>query len=260
IKVGDDYDPEKIRENFQTLWDVGLLEDVSVEAERTAPGVTLIVTMEEGRTVKEVDFTGNKKFSNSQIKDRLKEAKIEIHTGAPLSLREIAKMRSAIVDYYVENGYRSATVDYKIEDVSRTEKKLTFIIDEGDKIKIADIVFTGNTVFGQQKLRNAMQKTKINTWFRILSETSTTYSQANYDADVENLKAVYHAKGYKDVVIKDPILDIFVKNPKAPPKKQKKRVKIKIPIVEGDQFFVNNIQVVKVDQTGQAEEGETPLV
>src|SRR5262249_57764525 len=43
IKVGDDYDPEKIRENFQTLWDVGLLEDVSFEAERTAPGVPLVV-------------------------------------------------------------------------------------------------------------------------------------------------------------------------------------------------------------------------
>ncbi len=70
-------------------------------------------------------------------------------------------------------------------------------------------------------------------WWRLLSETSTTYSQANYDADVESIKGLYHSKGYKDVVVKDPVLDIFVKNPKAPPKKQKKRVRITIPWSRG---------------------------
>ena len=33
-------------------------------------------------------------------------------------------------------------------------------------------------------LRNAMKKTKVNTFWRLLSE-NTTYSQANYEADVE---------------------------------------------------------------------------
>jgi len=260
VKAGDPYDPEKIRENFQTLWDVGLLENVSIEAERGAEGVTLVVTIEERPIVKEFDFTGNKKFSSTQIKDRLKEAKIDLRAGAPLSLRDIAKIRSAIADYYVENGYRSATVDYRIEDISKTEKKLVFVIDEGDKIKIAAIRFEGNHVFSQFRLRNAMGKTKINTWWRFLSETSTTYSQANYDADVESIKALYHSRGYKDVVVKDPTLDIFVKNPKAPAKKQKKNVRITIPVVEGEQFFIGQIQIVKVDQTGAAEDSAAPLV
>jgi outer membrane protein insertion porin family len=239
---------------------VGLLENVSIEAERAAGGVTLVVTIEERPTVKDVDFTGNKKFSNTQIKDRLKEAKLEVRPGAPLSLREIAKIRSSIADYYIENGYRSATVDFRIEDISKTEKKLVFVIDEGDKIKIAAIRFEGNHVFGQQRLRNAMSKTKINTWWRFLSETSTTYSQANYDADVESIKGLYHSVGYKDVVVKDPALDVFIKNPKAPAKKQKKRVRITIPLVEGDQFFTGTIQILKVDQTGQTEEASAPLV
>jgi len=141
VKVGDPYDPEKIRGNFQALWDVGLLENVAIEAEHSAAGVTLVVTIEERPTIKQVEFTGNKKFSNSQIKDRLKEEKVEIHEGAPLSLRDIAKTRSVIADYYAENGYRSATVDYRIEDISKTEKKVIFAVDEGDKIKIAAISF-----------------------------------------------------------------------------------------------------------------------
>ncbi|HEY6929967.1 MAG TPA: outer membrane protein assembly factor BamA [Thermoanaerobaculia bacterium] len=260
LKVGDPYDPDRIRANFQPLWDVGLLENIAIEAEHGPEGVTLIVTIEERPIVKEIEFSGNKKFSSSQIKDKLKEAKAEVHVAAPLSLHDVAKARSAIADYYTENGYRSATVDFKIEDVSKTEKKIIFNIDEGDKIKIASIKFQGNKVFSQQTLRNAMKKTKTNTWWRFLSEESTTYAQANYDADVENLRGLYQSKGYKNVVIKDPVLDVFVKNPKAAQAKQKKRVNITIPIVEGDQFFTGTISIAKVNQSGQPDEDQTMVV
>ena len=261
VKVGDPYDPEKIRQNFQALWDVGLLENVSIEAEHSPAGVTLVVSVQERPTIKDVEFTGNKKFSTSQIKDKLKEAKVEIHGGAPLSLRDVAKARSAIADYYAENGYRSATVDYRIDDISKTDKKVVFVIDEGDKIKIASIHFQGNHVFAEWRIRQSMKKTKVNTWFRLLSENSTTYSQANYDADVENIKGLYQSKGYKNIVVKDPILDIYVKNPQAKPKKQRKRVRITIPLVEGDQFYTNNIDIVKVNQSGQpSEDAETFVV
>ncbi|MGH9316365.1 MAG: outer membrane protein assembly factor BamA [Thermoanaerobaculia bacterium] len=261
IKVGDPYDAAKIRENFQTLWNVGLLENVAIEAEHSAAGVTLVVTIEERPTIKAVEFTGNKKFSTSQIRDRLKEANVAIHAGAPLSLRDVAHVRAVIADYYAENGYRSATVDYRIEDISKTDKKVIFAIDEGDKIKIAAIHFQGNHVFAEWQLRQAMKQTKVNTWFRLLSEASTTYSQANYDADVENLKKLYQSKGYKNIVVKDAILAIYVKNPRAAPKKQKKRVRVTIPLVEGDRFFTSEIRIVKVEQSGQpVENPDEPMV
>src|SRR5262249_6039444 len=256
VSVGEAYDPERIRSNFQPLWDVGLLENISIEAEHGPDGVTLIITIEERPLVKEIEFTGNKKFSSSQIKDKLKEAKAEVHVGAPLSLRDVAKARSAIADYYTENGYRSATVDFKVEDISKTEKKIVFTIDEGDKIKIAAIHFQGNHVFSETTLRRAMNKTKVNTWWRFLSEESTTYSQANYDADVEALRGLYQSKGYKNIVVKDPILDIYVKNPKDKPSKQKKRVRITIPLVEGDKFFIGTVTIAKVNQSGQPAEDE----
>lgn len=256
IRVGDGYDPDRIRGNFQALWDVGLLENVSIEAEHGTDGVTLVVSVEERPTIKDVEYSGNKKVSTTQIKDKLKELKADVKVGAPLSLRDVAKARSAIADVYAENGYRGATVEFRIDDVSKTEKKVVFTIDEGDKIKIASIHFQGNHVLSEMRLRAAMKKTKVNTWFRLLSETSTTYSQANYDADVESLKDAYHAKGYKDVVIKDPILEVFTKNPKAKPKKQHKRIRITIPVVEGDQFFTNDIRIVKMNQAGQPEEGD----
>ena len=259
VKVGDPYDPEKIRANFQSLWDVGLLENVSVEAERDAAGVTLVVTIEERPTISSVDFTGNKKLSTSQIKDKLREDKVEIHQGAPLSLREIAKTRSAIADYYVSQGFRSATVDFRIEDISKTDKKVVFVIDEGEKVKIASIAFQGNNVISARRLRMAMKKTKVSALWRLFSE-KTTFSQANYDEDVENIKALYQSRGYKDVVVKDPKVDIFVKNPNAKPKKIKRRARITIPIVEGERFYTGNIRVARVNQQGQPADPPEPTV
>jgi outer membrane protein insertion porin family len=259
IKVGEPYDPEKIRSNFQTLWDVGLLENVTIEAEMAASGVTLVVTIEERPVIKAVEFQGNKKVSVSQIKDRLKEQKVEVHAGAPLSLRDIAKVRAVIADYYTEQGFRSASVDFRIEDISKTDKKVIFAIDEGDKIKIASIHFTGNKALSETALRNAMKKTKVDVLWRLLSD-NTTYSQANYEADVELIKGAYQAKGYKNIVVKDPILDVFVTNPKKDPKKFKRKVRITVPVVEGDQFFTGEIRIVKMDLNGQPESDTAPMV
>lgn len=257
IKVGDAYDPEKIRQNFHALWDVGLLENVRIDAERTPSGVTLVVTIEERPIIKTVEFTGNKKLSTSQIRDRLKEAKVEVRPGAPLSLRDIARTRSVIADFYVEQGFRSATVEYKIDDLSKTEKKVTFVIDEGDKVKIESIRFTGNHAVSSLTLRNAMKKTKVAAFWRILSD-NTTYSQANYEADAESIKEVYQARGYKDIVVKDPTLDVYVVNPKA--KKTKRRVRITIPVVEGDKFYTNQIRITRVEKSGQPGENPDPTV
>jgi outer membrane protein insertion porin family len=253
IKIGDVYDKAKIQQNFHALWDVGLLENVHIEAEREGGGVTLIVTIEERPVIKEVEFTGNKKLSSSQIRDVLKEAKAEVKVGAPLSARDLARARAVIAEAYITQGFRSATVDYRIEDLSKTEKKVTFQIDEGDKVKIASISFTGNENVSAQTLRNAMHKTKVATFWRILSD-NTVYSQANYEADVESLKGVYQARGYKDVVVKDPILDVYVTNPEAPANKIKRKVRLTIPIVEGDKFYTNDISIVAVQQNGQPTE------
>ncbi len=50
IKVGDPYDPEKIRDNFQTLWDVGLLENLSDRGGARPRRRDAVVTIEERPT------------------------------------------------------------------------------------------------------------------------------------------------------------------------------------------------------------------
>ena len=134
-------------------------------------------------------------------------------------------------------------IDATTENVSDLQRRIVFLVDEGDKIKIESIRFTGNTVFGQTKLRYAISKTKQAHWWRFF-DSKSTFNQAGYEEDVESLRKVYQDAGYKDVVIKDPILDVFVTNPKEKRREKiNRRVRITIPIVEGEKFFFGKVTV-----------------
>jgi outer membrane protein insertion porin family len=243
VKVGDPYDDDLIKRNFGKLWDSGLFEDVTLEKEASPAGVVLVATVVERPVVLDLEFRGNKKLTTSQLKDKLKEGKVEIRVGAPVSLRDVSKAKAVLLEAYKAEGFRSAAVDATIEAVSVVQRRIVFLVDEGDKIKIESIRFTGNTVFGQTKLRYALSKTKQAHWWRFF-DSKSTYNQAGYEEDVEALRKVYQNVGYKDVVIKDPVLEVFVTNPSEKrPEKINRRVRITIPIVEGERFYFGKVTV-----------------
>jgi outer membrane protein insertion porin family len=243
VKAGDPYDDDLIRRNFSKLWDSGLFEDVTLEKEASPAGVVLVAIVVERPTVSDLEFRGNKKLTTSQLKDKLKEGKAEIRVGAPVSLRDVAKAKAVLLEAYKAEGFRSAAIDATTENVSDLQRRVVFLVDEGDKIKIESILFTGNTVFGQTKLRYALSKTKQAHWWRFF-DSKSTYNQAGYEEDVEALRKVYQDVGYKDVVIKDPLLDVFVTNPSEKrPEKINRRVRITIPVVEGEKFYFGKVTV-----------------
>ncbi len=243
LKPGDPYDDDLVKRNFTKLWESSLFEDVTLEKDVTPEGVILTATVVERPTVADLEFRGNKKLTTSQLKDKLKEGKAEVRVGSPVSLRDVAKAKGVLIDAYKAEGFRSATVEAQLETVSPAQRRVVFNIDEGDKMKIESISFTGNTVFGQQKLRLAMTKTKTAHWWRFF-DSKSTYNQASYDEDVESIRKVYQNAGYKDVVVKDAILTTFVVNPKEKrPDKIKRRARLTIPIVEGDRWYFGKLNV-----------------
>jgi outer membrane protein insertion porin family len=243
LKPGDPYDDDLVKRNFTKLWESSLFEDVTLDKDVTPEGVILTATVVERPTVADLEFRGNKKLTTSQLKDKLKEGKAEVRVGSPVSLRDVAKAKGVLIDAYKAEGFRSATVEAQLETVSPAQRRVVFNIDEGDKMKIESISFTGNTVFGQQKLRLAMTKTKTAHWWRFF-DSKSTYNQASYDEDVESIRKVYQNAGYKDVVVKDAILTTFVVNPKEKrPDKIKRRARLTIPIVEGERWYFGKLNV-----------------
>ncbi len=243
VKVGDPYDVESLRRAFPKLWESGLFEDLRLERESVPGGARIVAVVVERPRIGDLEFRGNKKLTTSQLKDKLKEGKVEIRVGSPLSLSDVSKGKGVLMEAYRSDGFRSAVVDTALEPMGENEKRVVFLVDEGDKIKIESIDFTGNTVFSDRRLRFAMKKTRQRNFYQFW-DSKDVYNQANYEEDIESVKKVYQNAGYKDIVAKDPVIETFVVNPGETRRdKVKRRARIEIPLVEGERFYFGDVKV-----------------
>ena len=247
VAEGDPYDREAIAGNFRRFWESGLVEDLKIEAEETAPGkVRLIVTVRERPKVTEFEFKGNKKVSTTTLREKLDTAGISLKRNVPLRTTEVQQIRQALIDEYAKEGYASATVEPTQEEVGPNLRKVVFVVDEGAKIKIGEIRFEGNEVFSDGNLRHALKKAKQRSWLRPFGK-KLIWNKEAWGEDSENLKKFYMSRGYKDVVVGEPKVDLIARNPEGATQKEKKfNMVVSIPVQEGRAFKLGSIRLAGV--------------
>jgi len=244
VSKGDPYDADAIAKNFRRFWDSGLVEDLKVEAEDIAPGkVRVIVTVKERPKVTEFGFSGNKKLSNSSIKEKLDTANISLKRNVPLRASELQRLKQGILEVYAKEGYASATVEPVVTDAGPNLKKVTFQIDEGAKVKIGEIRFEGNKVFSDRQLRTALKKLKQKGILHLFGK-KLIWSKESWGEDSENLKKYYMNHGYKDIVVGEPQVQLIARNPKGKSQKEKNfRMVVVVPVQEGGKFRMGDLTV-----------------
>lgn len=204
MEAGDPLDREFLSDGFRRLWEAGLVEDLTIEAEALEDGrVNLIVTVVERPFVNAVVFEGNKKLSSTDIKDRLDEAGIEVPRNVPLRMAQLTKIENAMGVLYAAEGYRSARISFEVEDLGRNRRRVVYTIDEGGKVKIGEILFAGNEAFSNGRLQRALKKTKESSFYRIWGK-SIIYSEEAWEEDRQNLKEFYLNHGFVDVKVGQP--------------------------------------------------------
>src|SRR5215218_7105886 len=157
LAQGEPLNEETLNKNIKQLWDRNLVDDVQVESVPTAAGVRLVITVVERPVLRSIDYEGLKRISKTDLQDKLTTQRVRVHEGEPLSLGELQRVKGLIEQMYGEKGYRFATAQYTVEDVGPNEKKVVFKVDEGDRVRISDIEFEGNTVFNDPRLRWTMK-------------------------------------------------------------------------------------------------------
>jgi outer membrane protein insertion porin family len=244
VATGDPFDPSVIARNFHRFWDSGLVEDLKVESEEIAPGkIRLIVTVRERPKVTEFAFSGNKKLSASTIREKLDTENVSLKRNVPLRVSEIQRLKQAIMDVYAKEGYASAVVEPVITEAGPNERKVTFKIDEGAKIKIGLIRFEGNKVYSDRTLRHALKKLKERSLFHMWGK-KLIWSKETWGEDSENLKKFYMNHGYKDIVVGEPKVELIARNPKGRTQAEKNyRMEIVIPVDEGKRFRMGSLTI-----------------
>ncbi len=149
--------------------------------------------------------------------------------------------------------------------MSANKKKVVYLIDEGGKVKIKEIDFVGNNVFSRSKLRGVLKKTKQKSLRNYFGD-KIVYTREAWDEDRDNLRKFYGDRGYIDVKIGEPVLEIVAKKPDAETLKKKNfRMHITIPVEEGDPYTLGSFKVTGVEifsaegltRAFEVKEGET---
>ncbi|MDP9120292.1 MAG: outer membrane protein assembly factor BamA, partial [Acidobacteriota bacterium] len=242
LEVGQPLDEARLNSKIKELWDRNLIDSIEVGREPVAGGVRLTITVQERPILRSVEYEGLKRLSKTDIQDKIATQHIRIREGEPLSLGELQRVKGLIEDLYHEKGYRFAQARYTVQDASN-EKRVVFNVDEGDQVRITQIKFEGNSVFGNLRLRWAMKKTKEANLISRFTKKDI-YDPAKLQEDLDKVRDLYKSEGYKNVLVADPKIEVRAENPSATnPKDQKRRMFISIPVEEGERWKFGEVSI-----------------
>jgi outer membrane protein insertion porin family len=210
-RVGDVYDQAAIERDFNSLWNTGYFEDIRFEREQTPKGWRLHIYVKERPTIREIDYVGLSSVSKSDVLDRFKDAKVGLSPESQYDPTKVKKAEVTIKGLLAEHGRQFATVRTEIRPIPPAAVSLTFVIKEGPKVKVGNIIFQGNKNVNSRTLRAAMKNLKpIGIPHSIFLENlfSKTYDATKLDEDTERVRAEYQNRGYFKVVVQDPTTKI----------------------------------------------------
>ncbi len=209
VKAGDEYDEKAIRQEFQRLWDLNLFDQLSIESRQRSPGVyDLIFHVRDRPLISSVAYAGMKAITETNIQERLSQAKAEVRRGQPVDFSVLRRAEAAIEHLLGEKGYLEARVKAQLSPVVRGQRDVTFRIREGGKTKIKKIDFIGNTVFTDRQLRKLLKLTKQAFWLTSWASSKPLYHPAKVDQDAESIRSVYKSRGYLDIAIQPEVVEL----------------------------------------------------
>jgi outer membrane protein insertion porin family len=260
-REGDPYSEETLRRDFQALWNTQFFEDVKLRVEDSPKhpnGKIIIFEVKERPVIRRIRYEGMHSISESDILDRFKERKVPLTVESQFDPTKIKKAEVVIKELLGEHGRQFAKVTPEYERIASSNAViLVFKIDEGPKVKVGNIKFTGNHHFSDRKLIRAMRHDRpysIPLYFWYIPVLTKTYDREKLSEDLEvGIRELYRSNGYFKVSVGDPILQNVDTTharlgiPLVTGKGHGKAVNITIPIEEGERFRMGTLKIVSSD-------------
>ncbi|MGV1802213.1 outer membrane protein assembly factor BamA [Agrobacterium vitis] len=187
IQPGKAFSNSDIDDSVKRLYATGYFSDVKI----SVSGSALVVTVNENQLVNQVVFNGNRK-----IKDDKLSTVVQTQPLGPYSQELIQADINRIKQAYAAIGRSEVEVTTQTAPVGPGRVNLAFVINEGDRTKIAAINFVGNHAYGDSRLA-AVITTKKSNPLSFLTRKDV-YNDDKLKADEEALRQFYYNHGYAD--------------------------------------------------------------
>jgi outer membrane protein insertion porin family len=198
-KSGDLYSEDALRRDFMQLWNTNRFDDLRLEVEPGNKGLILRFVVSERRQIRSIDYVGIHSVTVSEILDRFKERKVGLSTDSPYDPAKIARAVVELRDFLGERGHEYAEVTPVLEQIPPATLTLKFMVNEGPKVKVGNIVIKGNTALPSKYIIAQMKNLKpMGIPHSILFENifAKTYDVNKLEDDKEHIRQAYLNKGY----------------------------------------------------------------
>lgn len=251
-RPGDVFDPRQLERDLQSLLATGFFDKTATRV-LTEPGarggVNIIFEVKELPIIRDLQFEGLKSVQESDVLKAFRENRVGVSKE---SIYDPVKSRNGIrvlKELLSAKGHPNATISVNEDEVSATSVAITFVVDEGDRVRIAKIDFEGNQVFSDKSLRNSLKLVKESGLFsRIKGMDILDREKLDYDLGL-NVRNYMRSKGYLQARIGEPVVEglgrrrtgLFLPIPFL--SSVDDTLKVTIPITEGKPYRIGDIKI-----------------
>ena len=191
IKVGDEITTDKLNEIIDNLYITNFFDKISTNFENQE----LIIEVEESPIINRIQFKGVK--SKTLIDSIRKNLKLKSRSSYNKFQVETDKLE--IISDLKNRGYYYSTIEVFKELQNNNSINLVYKIDLGNKAKIKKIIFNGNKIYKDSKLRSIIVSEEYKFWKFISGKKYLNENIINIDNRL--LKNFYLNQGYVNVNI-----------------------------------------------------------
>ena len=220
---------ERTAEALKTLWETNLFSNIDIYITKIdGDKISLDIKLFDLPELNVATVSGIKR---KRQEDLIKENKLQ--KGVKVTENLITTTKNYIENKYKKDGFLNANVNVitteVVDSISKNKVNIQLNIDKGEKVKVKDIVFNGNSELSDKNLRKAMKNTKKKNPIRILKRSK--YIEENYKEDLVSIIDKYKENGFRDARI---ISDTIIRN-------DENSISLNINVEEGQKYTFGKI-------------------
>ena len=240
---GSAYTIFDIQRATKLMWATGQFKDIQVRVEGDiGDRVTLVWVVDEQDLLRNVAITGLTSIDQGDV-----VSETGLQAGIPYSPEAVSEAMELIRTRLSEKGIPFANIAERVESVPDREKEIILFLDveEGTRVTVADVTFSGNTLFTDAELRGAMSVQPEGFWWW----RSGSYDRDRFDEDLEvGLPDFYAAGGFLDFEV---VEDSLVTDPSTG------KTRLEISVKEGEEYLLREFTITGNSQFSTAELQQT---
>jgi outer membrane protein insertion porin family len=162
-RPGDVYNPDQVARDLQAILSLGFFDKVGTRVSiEDAPrgGIRVIFEVRELPIIRDIQFEGLKSVSESDVLKTFRERRVGVSKEAIEDPVKIKNAERVLKEMLSAKGHPNAVVSTTNERVSATSDAITFVINEGPRVRVFKIQFEGSKVFKSSTLRDQMKYVK----------------------------------------------------------------------------------------------------